>query len=100
MNIEPKPMDVQDDVEEFVAGPKPSLPNRAPAIMPPPFKSEDSEEPTVIAAATPAEQVLTEVPTEPPAPKVIIDAPTTRASGPASALDSYKVNIRRPGKRT
>jgi anti-sigma regulatory factor (Ser/Thr protein kinase) len=100
MNIEPKPMDVQDDVEEFVAGPKPSLPNRAPAIMPPPFKSEDSEQPTVIAAVTPAEQVLTEVPAEPPAPKVIIDAPTARAPGPASALDSYKVNIRRPGKRT
>jgi two-component system NtrC family sensor kinase len=94
----------ENEVEEFVAGPKPSLPSRAPAIMPPEFRAEDSEEPTVIASLAPLPDAVAALPAnepEPlPQPSVVIDAPKARASTKASDLDSYKVNIRRPGKRT
>jgi anti-sigma regulatory factor (Ser/Thr protein kinase) len=79
--------------EEFVAGPKPSLPARAPAIIPPEFRA-DGQGPV----ATPVETVAP--PTPPPPPTVTIDPPKLHSVAKPSALDSYKVEIRRPGKRT
>lgn len=75
--------------EEFVAGPKPSLPNRAPAILP------DEE----MAVSEPEPELIPDVALDLAAP-VEIDKPKPRAAKTNSSLDSYKVEIRRPGKRT
>ncbi|MBC7371818.1 MAG: HAMP domain-containing histidine kinase, partial [Bdellovibrionaceae bacterium] len=58
------------------------------AIIPEP----EAEIPTEVAPEPPQEVV--------PEPKVLIDAPTPSSAAKSSDLDSYKVEVKRPGKRT
>lgn len=80
--------------EEFVAVQKPSLPKRAPAILP-----DEPEEPEEMQFGS-ASQAFDNEPTVIAPPSLTIDPPKPRAQTSSSPLDSYKVEIRRPGKRT
>jgi hypothetical protein len=81
--------DVEEEFNVSMEEPKASLPVRAPAILPEdelPLEAHEALneelEPTIVAP-----------------PSVVIDKPTPRNQSSHSALDSYKVEIRRPGKR-